>query len=439
METTWTDDIPICRATGIGSVSNEIYRKDGRRVEMHPMRSRHFSFTQDEYHLSLYGLFDGFSGSQVSEFAMKRMPAELVLGQLNQHSPDEAVRDALRQTFLLVDRQYFESIIESIAYRIVLKQENVSHNDSKLKQLEDQAQIGCSATVALILNRRLFVANVGDTRAVLCSQGPRGELKVTRLSVEHVLGNEDEELRLNQLGLSTNEAERALSKFNYTRCLGYHDAKGGYSEVAGLKAAKDEPVSSEPEIHGPVQLDPSFQFLLIFSRSVADCLSQVTSSDGGDVNHELCRIAMEQFSENPTVTGVAQSVVDKIVRMHREQFEMETTGGMNSYTSREDMSLMLRNFNAKLGVSRRKKSSMSASEASNTSASGAAGVMSMMRRQPEDTITSKTTTTEGSDVFVGKNVRELPVDAEGRIKPYVDFSYFNREYAKAQAAPQNGI
>ena len=55
-----------------------------------------------------------------------------------------------------------------------------------------QARIGCSATAAVIVNKKLFVANVGDTRAVLCSQLPSGELRVTKLSVDHVLGNEDE-------------------------------------------------------------------------------------------------------------------------------------------------------------------------------------------------------------------------------------------------------
>ncbi len=37
---------------------------------------------------------------------------------------------------------------------------------------------------------------------------------------------------------------------------------------------------------------------------------------------ELCRLTLEQFSENTTVSGVAQSVVHKIVRMHQEQFEV---------------------------------------------------------------------------------------------------------------------
>jgi TAK1-binding protein 1 len=226
--------------------------------------------------LAPIGLFDGFKGYEVSDFAIKRMPAELLLGQLSQNSSDDAVRDVLRQAFVNVDREYFESNMESITSRIVLKQDpNVAQNDPHLKKLDNQAQIGCSATVVLILNRKMFVANVGDTRAVLCSQTPNGEMKVTRLTVDHVLGNEDEELRLSQLGLSPREAEEALSTNGYTRCLGYHDAKGGYSEVEALIGAKDEPVLCEPEIHGAVPLEQPFQFLLVFSRSLADCLSQV--------------------------------------------------------------------------------------------------------------------------------------------------------------------
>ncbi len=48
--------------------------------------------SQEDYDLSLYGLFDGFNGASVSEFAMKRMPAELLLGQLSQNSADETVK-----------------------------------------------------------------------------------------------------------------------------------------------------------------------------------------------------------------------------------------------------------------------------------------------------------------------------------------------------------
>ena len=42
--TSWTDDIPICRRSGVGTAPNEVYRKNGRRTEMHPMEDRHFHF-----------------------------------------------------------------------------------------------------------------------------------------------------------------------------------------------------------------------------------------------------------------------------------------------------------------------------------------------------------------------------------------------------------
>ena len=138
------------------------------------------------------------------------------------------------------------------------------------------------------------------------------------------------------------------------------------------RLARDEPVLAEPEISS-VAIDPSFQFVVIYSRSVADCLSQVCSFGDGcgdDISHELCRIALEQFSENTTVTGVAQSVVDKIVRLHREQFEMESTTATTmgaargvDCTEREDMCLLVRNFNAKLASHWRKRSGVAAAVA----------------------------------------------------------------------------
>ncbi len=68
----------------------------------------------------MYGLFDGFHGSGVADFAQKRIPAELLLGQLSQNSDDETVKEALRQAFLNVDREYFESIMEAIMSRCML-------------------------------------------------------------------------------------------------------------------------------------------------------------------------------------------------------------------------------------------------------------------------------------------------------------------------------
>ena len=44
--------------------------------------SRSFRFRVEDYDLCVYGVFDGFGGAQVSDYVTKRLPAELVLGQL---------------------------------------------------------------------------------------------------------------------------------------------------------------------------------------------------------------------------------------------------------------------------------------------------------------------------------------------------------------------
>lgn len=55
--------------------------------------------------------------------------------------------------------------------------------------------------VALVYKGRLYVANVGDSRALLCKTDSNQVLRVIQLSVDHDLKNEDELLRLSQLGL----------------------------------------------------------------------------------------------------------------------------------------------------------------------------------------------------------------------------------------------
>jgi len=65
--------------------------------------------------------------------------------------------------------------------------------------------LGTTAVVALIHSDKLYVANVGNSRALLCRTDSDGFLRVVQLSVDHDLSNEDEILRLYKLGLSTDK------------------------------------------------------------------------------------------------------------------------------------------------------------------------------------------------------------------------------------------
>ena len=48
----------------------------------------------------LYGVFDGHNGSRVADFAAQRMPAELLLGQLQNKTTDAEIHEVLRQVCL---------------------------------------------------------------------------------------------------------------------------------------------------------------------------------------------------------------------------------------------------------------------------------------------------------------------------------------------------
>lgn len=91
----WTDDLPVCKQSGVGSCTNQIYREDGYRQEEHKFedRSFHCKFDDTSY---LYEVFDGHEGCKAVDFCFQRMAAEILLGQLIEKNTDEEVKEVLR-------------------------------------------------------------------------------------------------------------------------------------------------------------------------------------------------------------------------------------------------------------------------------------------------------------------------------------------------------
>ena len=76
----WTDDLSVCRLSGVGFLTNQRYREGGGRREEHEFEDRNFHLHVDDKYL--YGVFDGHDGTRASDFTVQRLPAELLLGQL---------------------------------------------------------------------------------------------------------------------------------------------------------------------------------------------------------------------------------------------------------------------------------------------------------------------------------------------------------------------
>ena len=56
---------------------------------------------------------------------------------------------------------------------------------ARLKELEKKLLVGSAATVALIVNSKLFVANTGDSGALICQGTADGDIKIIRLEMSN--------------------------------------------------------------------------------------------------------------------------------------------------------------------------------------------------------------------------------------------------------------
>ncbi|CAG5076916.1 Similar to Tab1: TGF-beta-activated kinase 1 and MAP3K7-binding protein 1 (Mus musculus) [Cotesia congregata] len=403
-EDNWTDALPVCKESGVGFSTNQIYREDGYRQEDHPFEDRCFHCKYDESTF-VYGIFDGHESSRAANFALQRMAAEILLGQLNGKSTNEEVKEVLRQAFISVERGYFDSIGDLLAERTSLKFDIPEELNSyeayqkfpdlvnKLNKLNRELAAGTSAIVALVFRNNLYVANVGDSRALLCKTDSNQVLRVVQLSSH--LGNQEN-----------------------TRCLGNYLVKGGYKEFEELAASTSEPIIAEPEIHGGIDLDDSCRFLLLMSRGLYKSLEEATGTD--QVNKELALMVVEQFRIQSTLTGVAQAVVDKVVRIHHD---MNMSNSQNSSKSgkREDITLLVRNFNFPLPNALKNPSGQSVhfnpivQTAVTSVQEGDFCTSNVSDFNPSTNDT--TSTSETSSV----NTRP---DRNAKIQPYVDFSEF---------------
>jgi len=389
----WIDDIPTCRFSGIGTATNELYMRDGTRTQRHSFQNRSFRFHVEEYQLYVYGIFQGFYGYRVADYVRKRIPAELLWGQLTPEKSDEEVKDVLRQTFVNVDKEYFESIGEILAKRMVMKCDQEYDESDILKDAEDIVKQGAVGILCVILKNRLFMASVGDCGAVLCR-----DTEFIPLFCNHTTDNEDEILRLCHLGLDLQIKQPCphLPDARLTRCFGNYLVKGGYKENTLLSGASKEPIIPEPEVFGAIFLDSDVLILLLFTRSLVSAVIDATSVS--DPEEELVQLCKHYLREESSLFGVAQAVVDQVVRIHHDK--LEATGSRSDCL--EDMALLVRDLRQFRSKDIRACSTLTGSSA-------------------RPTVQSSTTTDSSEVDGTGK---ELPVDENGRIKPYVDFAPF---------------
>ncbi|XP_067120574.1 TGF-beta-activated kinase 1 and MAP3K7-binding protein 1-like isoform X1 [Centruroides vittatus] len=454
----WTDDLPVCPFSGVGYSTNQVYRRDGTPSEEHEFEDKIFHVRADDVYF--YGLFDGHCGKKAAHFAAQRMPAEILLGQLKGNESDKNIKELLRKAFSTVEKGFFESIDDLLAEKANLEfqlQEagmyatyrNQPEIIDCLRTISSEISGGTTAAVALIVKNKLYVANVGNSRAVLCKIDQNNLIDVQQLSVDHDIDNDDELLRLSELGMDVEKIckQGKLGNQENTRCIGNYMVKGGYRDFDSiLREASQEPVIAEPEMCGGIQIDDSCRFLLLMSSGLYKSLKEATGTK--QANLDICKMVIEQFSMHTTITGVAQAVVDKIVRIHHDMY-LNSPESLTVCQKRDDITLIVRNFNQLLPSSAtpsQTSSSMTSSVDELKTIKRMGGNIITSRPDPEPEIYSESNSASNTEslmsnqseqengqmLFQSLRSHSLPLNERGRINPYVDFSNFYKAIEEAK-------
>lgn len=374
------------------------------------------------------------------------MAADVLLGgQLNLKS-DEEIRDIMRQSFSATERGYLNLIDPLLASKASMQYEipeglsqyeisqKYQYTLNRLHAINHELTVGASVVLALIANKKLFIGNLGVCRALLCKTDAQNVLRVIQVTVDHNLYNEDEVLRLCQIGLEPASLQPAL---HATRMLGNYLGKAGYRECDFLSDATSEPILSEPELVGPVTLDDSCRFLLLLSGGLCQTLHEIFSTDLNIVNKEFVQIVVEQFRTQSTLMGVAQSVIHRLAQLHHDTYMQQVQDhGQCDFSRRHDITLLIRNFNYPIphAIKRRERQSTSSSssniESSVTTTINSPTYTATNLSQGESFYTDTNSSTASSG-----RVDYARVFSDKKIKPYVDFAEY---YQNVEASRKAG-
>jgi serine/threonine protein phosphatase PrpC len=211
--------------------------------------------TDSKEPISIFGVFDGHGGPEVSRFIAKCFVPTLLT------SPSFAEKDyqnALIETFLKMDDllqdKYYKFILSSLTLANpddprAIEKLKAAYKSGHFKNWRTNA--GSTACVVLMVGKKMYVANAGDSRCILATE--RGTVQLT---TDHKPELDSELERIHKAGgLVANG--RVLGGLNLTRSIG--DFK--YKRDTNL-APKDQIITALPDVFER-DIQDSDEFILI--------------------------------------------------------------------------------------------------------------------------------------------------------------------------------
>lgn len=212
--------------------------------------------------IKLYALINGFrNGITISKFVGSQLIERILHNDLicetdpneDDATFDTMVKKVIHEAFIQTDADYFREHIDgTIATMYQIKaaaQDMTEENVEKLYEANNKISSGAVVVLALIINDRLYVANTGNSIAILVKQGDDStDLNAFQISELHEGHEVKETRRLESIGVNFMLVEGP------SRCFGDHFRKGGFKENQRFARATSEPVIVEPTVFGGIKV-----------------------------------------------------------------------------------------------------------------------------------------------------------------------------------------
>ena len=236
----------------------------GWRVEMEDAHKAITGLGPDLPDWSFFAVFDGHAGARVSAHCAEHLLENIVQTEEFRH---DDVAKGIRSGFLLLDKTMREL--------------------PELASGEDKS--GSTAVCALVSPKQVFIANCGDSRAVLCRGG-----KPAFATRDHKPVLPSEKARILKAGGSV-MIQRVNGSLAVSRALGDYE----YKNVKG-RGPCEQLVSPEPEVSVVDRDEENDEFLVLACDGVWDVMT----------NEDLCDFVRSRLELTTDLEKIANQVVD---------------------------------------------------------------------------------------------------------------------------------
>lgn len=430
---TWADDVNNDEYSGVAVVENQIYSSLDSPTNLHPLMHKNFFFSSNDHYV--YGILTAFNYLNLNQdkirkaftFYVTYLTTELLdktssvsnENRLNSAEEDAYYTQILTNSFKVTEEIFGQVQSDILCEKTVLddalkgvEPEKYPKIRDQLKEIKQELSLGFSAVVLLIRNKRIHVANIGNTRAILCKKvlADCGEDRIVsvEMTVRHDLKNGDELRRLSQVGVDTTGLTEEIGNMSLTRCLGNLWLKNFYKDYTDLKRCKDDPIITVPSVCS-IPIDDCCLFFILASDSLFQTLQEALEKS--DVLDDLFEIIGSEIQKYPDLKHAAQSVISHVCDLHITRFHESVDSHLPTICRQlDDITLLIR----KLSIDSEAELFRSFNSSLNE-----------LRITVDDENVKTNTSVESDNTLVNRNVIETTskkFDPDGEVDAYVDLT-----------------